>query len=197
MNDGSTITQISEQVDALKKKNIPIQYLAYPENKGKGYALRKGISLSQNKYVIYTDIDFPFTNESVVAVIDSLINDANDIVVGHRNYNYYKNNISTFRKILSKAFRFFIKNIVGIKITDTQCGLKGLSEKGKTKFLTTKINRYLFDFEFIFISSKDKTMRIKAVEVQLKENVVFSKMKLKILLQEFFNLFQILLRPKS
>lgn len=197
MNDGSTITQISEQVNALKKKNIPIQYLAYPENKGKGYALRKGISLSQNKYVIYTDIDFPFTNESVVAVIDFLINDANDIVVGHRNYNYYKNNISTFRKILSKAFRFFIKNIVGIKITDTQCGLKGLSEKGKTKFLTTKINRYLFDFEFIFISSKDKTMRIKAVEVQLKENVVFSKMKLKILLQEFFNLFQILLRPKS
>ena len=194
VNDGSiNREQIVEQINSLVKKNIPIHYITYDENKGKGYALRRGISASKCKYAIYTDIDFPFTNESILAIIEAAVSDNVDIALGHRSYNYYQNDISLFRRGLSKTFRFFIKNILGMKITDTQCGLKGLSIAGKEKFLTTKITRYLFDFEFIYISAKEKNLSIKPIGVELKKNVVFSKMKIKILFQEFFNLIQILL----
>lgn len=194
VNDGSfNGKQILDQINSLVKKDIPVHYITYDENKGKGYALREGILASESKYAIYTDIDFPFTNESILAIIESVVNENVDIALGNRNYDYYQNNISLFRKGLSKTFRFFIKNILGMKITDTQCGLKGLSISGKEKFLKTKITRYLFDFEFIYISAKEKSLSIKPIGVELKKNVVFSKMKIKILIQEFFNLIQILL----
>jgi hypothetical protein len=62
--------------------------------------------------------------------------------------------------------------------------------------LSTTINRYLFDFEFIYAAVKDKTISIGSVQVQLKNNVVFSTMRLKILMQESFNLLRVL-RTKS
>jgi hypothetical protein len=129
----------------------------------------------------------------MVDVIDALTSGSCDIAAGYRNKNYYDKSMSFYRKVLSKSFRFFIKNILGMAATDTQCGLKGFNSKGRETFLSTKINRYLFDFEFIYAGSKDKNITIKTVPVQLKDNVIFSKMKLKILLQELFNLLYILL----
>lgn len=192
VNDGSTEKTIFQIVQSLQLKNISLQFITYNKNMGKGFALRKGIAASKNDFVVYTDVDFPFTNISMLSLILTLVNDKCDVVVGYRNNFYYNNNISFFRKLLSKSFRFFSKKILKMKISDTQCGLKGLNKLGKIKFLKTKINRYLFDFEFIYLSSKDKSLLIESIPVSLKENIIFSKMKFKIILQEIFNLFKVL-----
>jgi glycosyltransferase involved in cell wall biosynthesis len=197
VNDGSYNGKIEGQISQLEKENIPINFISYPINKGKGYALREGVEKAKSEFVIYTDIDFPFTNESTFSLIEELVKQKEDVVAGYRNQEYYQKKMSTFRKSLSKLFRFFIKNILKMTVSDTQCGLKGFNAKGKKNFLATKINRYLFDFEFIYFSSKDKTVSIKALPVQLKDDVVFSKMKLKVLVQESFNLLYVLLFRKS
>ena len=80
-----------------------------------------------------------------------------------------------------------------MKVTDTQCGIKAFTEPGKKMFLTTNINRYLFDFEFLYTCSKTNTIKIQPVNVALKPNVVFRKMKPKILVQETINLFKVIL----
>lgn len=196
VNDGSNNGNIEDQINQLEKENIPINFVSYPLNKGKGYALRQGVAKAKSEFVIYTDIDFPFTNESTFNLIEELVKQREDVVAGYRNEEYYQKKMSAFRKSLSKLFRFFLKTILKMKVSDTQCGLKGFNAKGKKNFLSTKINRYLFDFEFIYLSSKDKTVSIKALPVQLKDDVVFSKMKLKVLLQESFNLIYILLFRK-
>ncbi|MCC6370093.1 MAG: glycosyltransferase family 2 protein [Bacteroidia bacterium] len=197
VNDGTTGNKVQEQVMALQQKNIPVQLISYEVNKGKGYALRTGIKAAQNNLVVYTDVDFPFTNQSMLALMQKLAQGQNDVVAGFRSEAYYQKKMSGFRKLLSKAFRFFIRRILKITITDTQCGLKGFNAKGREKFLNTKINRYLFDFEFIYTSCKDSRLSVGATEVQLKDNVVFSKMRLKVLLQELVNLILVLLSKKS
>ncbi|MDI1354389.1 MAG: glycosyltransferase [bacterium] len=196
VNDGTAIERISPQVDVLKRENIPHQLVSYEENRGKGFALRRGVAESRSDYAIYTDIDFPFTDESSLALIHKLVHEHSDVVAGFREQEYYDNKMSGFRKLLSKAFRFFIKSVLKMPITDTQCGLKGFNEKGKAHFLATKTDRYLFDFEFIYSVCRNKTLKIQAIPVQLKDNVVFSKMKLKILIQETMNLLSILLLKK-
>ena len=197
VNDGSYDVKVTEQVELLKTNGVSIHYLSYPKNRGKGYALRYGVNAATNEYVAYTDIDFPFTNKSTLDLIKNLTENQHDVVAGYRNQDYYQKNMTWFRKILSKAFRFFITNVLGLNITDTQCGLKGFNKKGKAKFLATKINRYLFDFEFIYLSCKDKTISVSTVPVQLKDNVVFSKMRFKILFQEMLNLFYVLVFRKN
>jgi glycosyltransferase involved in cell wall biosynthesis len=197
VNDGSPGNKISEQLEELKRESIPVQYISYSKNKGKGFALRKGVAVSTADFVIYTDIDFPFTDQSTLDLIACLTGNTYDIVAGYRDGNYYQKKMSGFRRALSKAFRFFIGDLLKMPVTDTQCGLKGFNKRGREKFLATTINRYLFDFEFIYTACRDKSLRIYTIQARLKDNVVFSKMKVKILVQEAFNLMYVLLFRKN
>lgn len=196
VNDGSGPNKLETQLAYLREHGVSIRYITYEKNRGKGYALRQGIAAAEQEFVVYTDVDFPFTDQSTLAVIDTLTKGNCDIVAGYRNEQYYQKTMSAYRKQLSRAFRFFIRRILNMSVTDTQCGLKGFNQKGRAGFLKTTINRYLFDFEFIYTSGKDKGLLIKTVQVQLKDNIVFSKMKFKILVQEIFNLLRVLLFRK-
>ncbi|MCU0360304.1 MAG: glycosyltransferase [Bacteroidia bacterium] len=195
VNDGSNNGELENALPLLKKANINFTLISYKDNKGKGYALRQGISASKSNCLLYTDIDFPFINESVAGMIALLLTNKYDVLAGSRNQAYYSNKMSFFRKLLSKAFRFFLKVVLRMQVTDTQCGIKAFNEKGKDEFLKTKINRYLFDFEFLYNCRKKSALKVKAVPVELKPNVVFRKMKLKILLQETLNLLKVIFTP--
>ena len=72
-----------------------------------------------------------------------------------------------------------MRKVLSMPVTDTQCGLKGFNKKGREKFLATTINRYLFDFEFIYASCHDPAIKTGTVSANLKNNVVFSNMKIK------------------
>lgn len=193
VNDGSGPNNLAQQLDHLKSRGVSIRYIVYEKNMGKGYALRQGVQAATAGFVVYTDVDFPFTDQSMLDVINTLVNGSCDVVAGYRDEKYYQKSMSAYRRLLSKAFRLFITRILKMSVTDTQCGLKGFNKNGRAKFLTTTINRYLFDFEFIYTSGKDKNLVVKTVQVQLKDNIVFSKMKLKILVQEIVNLLRVLI----
>lgn len=191
VNDGASSGINETHFDFFKEQNIDIQVITYNQNKGKGFALRQGIAQVQGDYYLFTDIDFPYELESMVAVTRALIA-KNGIAAGFRNQNYYQK-VPLFRKVLSKAFRTFI-SFIGIPVQDTQCGLKGFDNAAKEVFLRTTINRYLFDFEFLYLAAKQKNIPIYHVDVKLKDGVVFSTMGLNVLRTEAWNLFKILLR---
>lgn len=196
VNDGSGWGSVPQQISVLKLGQIPLVFIDNNVNKGKGFALRQGVSKSNADFVVCTDIDFPFTTQSTLKLIETLVQGNYDVVAGYREEDYYKNKMSGFRRVLSKAFRFFIKSILKMPVSDTQCGLKGFNRIGKEVFLSTRINRYLFDFEFIYTACKRNEVRVHPLPVQLKEDIVFSKMKLKILLQESLNLLYVLIVRK-
>ena len=172
--------------------NLKIIY--YKENRGKGYALRKGVLASSTlntDYVILTDVDFPYQKVSLFQMVEKLLTNNFDVVLGQRDASYYKD-VPKTRIYISKIFRQFITLTLGNGITDTQCGLKGFSRKAIPIFLNTKIDRYLFDFEFIYKLKTEKLLQISTVEAFLKPGIIFRKMGLKILTGELFNLIKII-----
>lgn len=197
VDDGSQKGNVEEQARYLEQKGVPLTLISYRRNRGKGFALRKGVSASTSPLLIYTDIDLPFTSKSMLEMADKLVSGDFDVVAGFRDEKYYLNKMSSFRRLLSKSFRFFLRTFLHLPFTDTQCGLKGFNSRGKRKFLETTIDRYLFDFEFIYNSCRDPSLRVGTVPATLKEDIVFSRMPGKVLLRETLNLAQILLRPKK
>jgi glycosyltransferase involved in cell wall biosynthesis len=191
INDGSPSIN-SQEVKRLKQIES-MHWHEYKENRGKGFALRQGVAMTTADIVIYTDIDFPYELESMLSVIKALIEEENDIVVGVRPNSYYKK-VPWTRQIISKTLRFFIRFFIRMKITDTQCGIKGFNKLGRAVFLKTTIDRYLFDLEFIFLASQKKELRLKPVEVHLKPNILFRAMDYRILLTEGKNFFKVLLK---
>ena len=193
MDDGSTKLK-AEEVELLKSKIPELVWQTEKINKGKGAALRKGVSLSHADYVIFTDIDFPYTSDSLITLANRLLNGEQDIVVGYRAESYY-NSTPGQRKRVSKLLRWVNKNIFRLPVSDTQCGLKGFTKSGKKAFLETTINRYLFDLEFLMIASnKDYNLKVSPQEVTLRDGVVFSTLNSWIYLTEIGNIMKLFIR---
>ncbi len=189
--DGS---KSNTELNVLKHLESELQnctIIQYDENKGKGYALRKGVSTVKNFPIIYTDIDFPYTDNSFVSIYKEL-KLGYDAVLGKRDTSYYEKT-PLIRKIISKTLRGVLKYFLNLPTDDSQCGIKGFNENGATVFLETEINRFLFDLEFVKLVSKRK-LSFKTVPVELKPNVVFSKINFKILAKESINFVKVLFR---
>lgn len=189
VNDGSGPVIEVSHLGATLQKYSDIFLHTYPENQGKGYALRYGIQRIQQPIIIYTDVDLPFELNSMVAVIQAL--QEHDVAVGVKDDSYYSK-LPLQRRLISKTLQRLIRfGYPKLLTSDTQCGLKGMNAAGKTVFLKTQTNRYLFDLEFIFMLSRTNLKQC-TVPVKLRPGVVFSQMNTRVLLQELNNFFRIL-----
>ena len=110
VNDGSNKGINTENIDKIKA-NIPnFNFISYESNKGKGYALRKGVENSSGEYIILTDIDFPYTHKSMFEMIKELTTNNSDVLAGERNSQYYKQT-PVIRKNISKFLKYRISNV--------------------------------------------------------------------------------------
>ena len=189
VNDGSSKINQTESVEKLNTNIISLQWISYAVNKGKGYALRKGVDASTSDYIIYTDIDWPYKEASMIGLINNLLSSA-DAVVGIRDDSYY-DQLPPSRRRLSKLLKKFNAGFLRLKVDDTQAGLKGFRKNVKETFLATTIDRYLFDLEFIYLLSRESHFIVKGYPIVLRPGISFSKMKSRILLHEAGNFLKI------
>lgn len=190
VSDGSRRGYEPETLARLREALPDIRIVEYQPNRGKGYALREAVKHCTSPYIIYTDFDFPYTNDSFGRVVEALIDGA-DVVVAIREKSY-QNNLPLFRQLLSKLSHLCNTWVLRIKIKDTQGGMKGFSRKGQTIFLSTQIKSFLFDTEFIYKASRQKDIDLRTINAVIKEGLTVSNMGLRVLRQEAFNFFTIL-----
>ncbi len=144
---------------------------------------------SNSDFSMFTDVDLPYTLESMIAVADVILQGDCDLAVGIRDEAYYSN-LPRFRVRLSKALRSAVGFFFSLPVNDTQAGLKGFSKKGKEVLMQTTISRYLFDLEMIFLAGRID-VKVKSVPISLRGKIDASNMKPGILLTEFFNFLKI------
>lgn len=191
VNDGSERNIDQQKIHSIRDRLGNFSYQSYAVNKGKGYATRCGVKAADSEFVIYTDIDFPYRDEDLALVYNSLLG-GSDLVIAKRSAQYYQQ-ISKRRTWISQKFKGLVKLLFRIPTTDTQAGLKGLSQVGKNVLLQTTINRYLFDLELVKLSAR-ADIKIVEIPVELKDGVELSDVSYKILFTELFNLIKIFFR---
>ena len=192
VNDGSQRLDENHSAGVIQEVIPDLQWISYKENRGKGYALRQGVKNSTADFIVYTDIDWPYTEESMIGVIQTLTGSA-DAVIGKRDENYYTH-LPRARRRISRLLRSFNAKLLRLKVDDTQAGLKGFRKNIKDIFLSTTIDRYLFDLEFIYLISAKKEMKVVGYPIALRPGITFSKMNRKILFQEARNFLKIWVR---
>lgn len=193
VEDGDDSVQEAD-IRLLKEQITAFRFVKYEVNHGKGYAVRQGAALAEGDIVIYTDIDFPYTIESITKIYRALKNNDCDVAAGVKNEDYYQH-VPFSRRVISKNFRRLIRLFLSIPVTDTQCGLKGFQQKVKPLFLKTTIERYLFDLEFIRNSYK-RGFRVKAIPIEIKPEVTFRIINYRILLPELLNFAKLLFQRR-
>ena len=182
VNDGTPGLGTSPAWQRLAAAEPSALMTGYSDNRGKGFALRFGVRQATGDIILYTDIDWPYTEDSMLCVIDALDRGA-DAVIGIRDAGYYRH-LPAARRLISKSLRWFNGMLLRLKVNDTQAGLKGFRRPLARVFTETTIDRYLFDLEFVFRLSRMNGIRIEACPIELRPGISFSTMNRSILWQE-------------
>ena len=166
VDDGSKDSGATERV-AIQHN---CSYLAYPENRGKGFAVRTGMAVAQGDICIFTDADIPFETSAIEAIIHAIQVKEFDVVIGDRGLqasNYFTK-ISSQRRLGSGFFTFIVGRFITTGISDTQCGLKGFRKNvAADLFGKSRINGFTFYVELVYISLK-RNYDIKKIPVNLR-----------------------------
>jgi len=161
------------------------------ENRGKGYAVRKGMLAARGKYRFFTDADIPYGTECFLLALKMLENTGCDMVVGSRDLpeSWDQARVRWIRKIASSLFSIIVNIFLHINIKDSQCGFKGFTAKNAQRiFSHLTIHGFAFDVE-IFVLAKQMGLSIEKIPVTLVTN---QHTKVRLTHDPFVMLFDIL-----
>ena len=180
-NDGSS-ADLTLALNFLQTElGASLQVIHAPKNEGKGAALKRGAARGGCKHYIFTDHDFPYTTESMSAVLKINL-ETGGITMGVRDEMYYRD-MSVFRIFISKILKKLNAWLLKLPSNDTQCGLKAFDDEAREVLQSCQVNRFLIDLEFLLAANK-KGINIRPVPVVLRQEILFSKFRLSLLLKE-------------
>ena len=165
-NDGST-DGCDKTVEAM---NLPhVRVVGYPNNQGKGCAVRTAMLEATGDIVMFTDADLAYGTDVIKRVYDKFAENPDaDLVIGSRNLSDDGYEGYTFiRKLASKIYIKVLCFVGGFKLSDSQCGCKAFSHDAVQKiFPRCEVNGFAFDFEAILWATKFG-MVIKEIPVKI------------------------------
>ena len=131
-----------------------VRLVSYEENRGKGYAVRRGALEAKGDVVFFTDCDLAYGTGVIKTFYDVLsAADGPDVAVGSRvlhenGYGEY----SLMRRLVSRTYILVLRLLGGLCLSDSQCGCKGFRAAAAKKiFSAAEVDRFAFDFEAILL----------------------------------------------
>lgn len=166
INDGSRDNTVNIVLD-LSKKGKNVALLENSTNKGKGASIKKGIFHAAHDLILVTDADLSTPIEEFEKLVP-WIQQGYDIVLGSRGLKESEIILRQpwYRRTIGRVFNLLVKALIVSDFSDTQCGFKLFTSEAATRiFSLSKIERFAFDVEVLFIAKK---MGYKTKEVPVR-----------------------------
>ncbi len=146
VDDGS-----SDNTLEIAKKCTGVICISYKNNRGKGYAVKRGFLRATGDYIFFTDADLSYEPQNITQALELFRMTNSSGVVGIRK-NKYKD-YTFLRCMVSNICAKVVRCIISTTLEDTQCGFKGFEKStGKQIFSRSEIFDFGFDFEVIYLS---------------------------------------------
>lgn len=135
---------------------VKFELLTYGKNHGKGYAVRYGIEHAQGEIVAFMDSGLCVPVRYLLDGIEK-IEQGSDFAIASRRLSETRIHRAQplYRKLGSKAFHVVVQTIMGVHVSDTQCGFK-LYKAAAAKQIYSRVTTegFMFDIEALVIASK-------------------------------------------
>ncbi len=143
-------------------KKVPgIKVIGYDKNQGKGNALVYGFKHSTGDYITFMDCDMDIHPEQLKNFLPYLA--TADLVIGSKRHPFSRLHYPFMRKLLSAGFRVYSWLILGVKLRDTQSGLKLIKREVLDIIMPLLlVKRYAFDIELCFLAQKHGFRTVEA-----------------------------------
>jgi glycosyltransferase involved in cell wall biosynthesis len=153
-------------------RNSHVRVVGYDRNMGKGFAVMEGFWKSKGDMIIFVDADSEIDYGIVRRYVEALKNA--DIAIGSKWHKNSVVEVSFVRKLLSRGFNVLVRLLTGLRICDTQCGIKAVRRAAFERvFRRLTVKRYAFDVELLVLA-KLYDLRIVELPVRLELKSRFS-----------------------
>ena len=162
VDDGSN-DNTRMKVNNYARNNGHVKVVGYNNNVGKGFALKTGFSHAIGEMVVFMDSDADINPKQIAHYVEAL--KGADVVVASKWHPQSKVDTPLLRRVLSHGFNVLVKLLVGLRLSDTQTGLKAIRRSvflGVFPSLTVK--RYAFDVEMLALAN---LLGLKVVELPI------------------------------
>ncbi|MGH2522500.1 MAG: dolichyl-phosphate beta-glucosyltransferase [Anaerolineales bacterium] len=166
VDDGSRDRTAQVVTTALQGESRA-QLISYQPNRGKGYAVRRGVLASHGEQVVFLDADLSTPVEEIPRALAWL--QTADVVIGSRDLPASDVRVRQpfYRRLASDIFKFIRYLIVGLwRLQDTQCGFKAYRGPiARQLFALARVERFMFDVEILYLADR-AGLRIREMPVR-------------------------------
>lgn len=167
IDDGS-----ADKTAEVASKFKSVKVISYKPNRGKGYALKRGIKNSAGSIIAQVDTDCQFLPEEIPKLIDPIIRGRADITFGSRflkGSKIKKNSLTKVKRLANYVDSLLASFFCLRRITDVQAGFKAF-KANVLKELDFKEERFGYEPEIAVLASK-KGCRIMDVPITYEKRV--------------------------
>ena len=147
--------------------NKHVRVLKNGVNEGKGSAIKKGVFFASGRYTIILDADMEIDPIQIRTYL-RLLKKA-DVVIASKKHRDSVYEAPFIRKFLSWGFNILVQMLTGLRIRDTQTGLKAFrTDALKSIMNDVLVKRYAFDVEVLVLAN---LLGLKVIEAPVKVRV--------------------------
>lgn len=144
-------------------ENLGVKVICHNINMGKGKALKTafGYILDNNlnyNVIVTADCDGQHLVEDIVKCVDSV--NGNELVLGVRKFDNH--NMPLLNRIGNGITRFVFNKIIGLKISDTQTGLRAFNDNLMQQFINVSGDRFEYETNML-LYCKNNNIPIKEI----------------------------------
>jgi len=155
VDDGSADDTAERARRMAAAEGLALTVISYPENRGKGAALRTGVLASSGDLVLICDADLSTPLSEWSKLAESL--PTHPVAIGSRalQEDLVRRRQSPHRVLLGRAGNRLIQLFAVPGIQDTQCGFKLFQgDAARELFRQAKVDRFAWDVEILYLARK-------------------------------------------
>ncbi len=164
---------LDKSFENIKQAKIPkTKCLTYKENQGKSFAIRAGMNHAKGDYIMFLDAGLDIDPNGISMLLEHMEWYNADIIVGSKRHPASMVSYSWGRKILSYGYFLLVKVLFGIKVQDTQAGIKIFKKKVLEKILPRLVEKkFAGDLEMLVVAYTLGFRRIYEAPIKLDYNL--------------------------
>ncbi|MFC1646664.1 glycosyltransferase [Patescibacteria group bacterium] len=163
--DGFSDNTFSE---AKKIRDPKVKVVGYKTNRGKGYAVRYGMVRSTGDVIAFKDAGDDLKSDSLPLMLAQFEFEDADILIGSKRHPNSQVKYPFYRKVLSWGYQLLIRVMFGLKVKDTQVGLKIYKKKVLEDVMPRLlVKKFAFDIEMLAVARRLGYSKIYEAPVEL------------------------------
>jgi len=141
---------------AKKLSSSKIKVIAYEQNHGKGYAVRYGMARAKGDLIAFIDSGMDINPNGISMLLEHMVWYDSDVVVGSIRHSASKViGYPLKRKVFSIGYHLLTRSLFGLRITDSQRGVKIFKREVLEKVLPRLlVKRFAFDIEILAVAHR-------------------------------------------